>query len=69
MALELFQAPIYGKKLESRGLATTIQGRQKMVEREAVVWDIPGRSDPEHPVLLNRAPTLHRLGIRRLNRP
>ena len=53
----------YGK-LELRGLATTIKAAKKMVEREeAVVWDILDEVIREHPVLLNRAPTLHRLGI------
>ncbi len=64
MALELFKPFIYGK-LELRGPATTIKAAKKMVEREeAVVWDIPDEVIREHPVLLNRAPTLHRLGIR-----
>ena len=63
MALELFKPFIYGK-LEARGLATTIKAAKKMVEREeAVVWDILDDVIREHPVLLNRAPTLHRLGI------
>ncbi|WP_108649134.1 DNA-directed RNA polymerase subunit beta' [Dongshaea marina] len=63
MALELFKPFIYGK-LEARGLATTIKGAKKMVEREEpVVWDILDGVIREHPVLLNRAPTLHRLGI------
>jgi len=63
MALELFKPFIYGK-LEVRGLATTIKAAKKMVEREeAVVWDILDEVIREHPVLLNRAPTLHRLGI------
>lgn len=63
MALELFKPFIYGK-LELRGPATTIKAAKKMVEREeAVVWDIPDEVIREHPVLLNRAPTLHRLGI------
>lgn len=63
MALELFKPFIYGK-LELRGTATTIKAAKKMVEREeAVVWDIPDEVIREHPVLLNRAPTLHRLGI------
>ncbi|OYD21286.1 DNA-directed RNA polymerase subunit beta' [Oceanimonas baumannii] len=63
MALELFKPFIYGK-LESRGLATTIKAAKKMVEREeAIVWDILDEVIREHPVLLNRAPTLHRLGI------
>lgn len=63
MALELFKPFIYSK-LELRGLATTIKAAKKMVEREeAVVWDILEEVIREHPVLLNRAPTLHRLGI------
>ncbi len=63
MALELFKPFIYGK-LEARGLATTIKAAKKMVEREeAVVWDVLDDVIREHPVLLNRAPTLHRLGI------
>lgn len=63
MALELFKPFIYGK-LELRGLATTIKAAKKMVEREeAVVWDILDEVIREHPVMLNRAPTLHRLGI------
>ena len=63
MALELFK-PFIFSKLELRGLATTIKAAKKMVEREeAVVWDILDEVIREHPVLLNRAPTLHRLGI------
>ncbi|MFW6092953.1 MAG: DNA-directed RNA polymerase subunit beta', partial [Pseudomonadota bacterium] len=63
MALELFKPFIFGK-LESRGLATTIKAAKKMVERETPeVWDILAEVIREHPVLLNRAPTLHRLGI------
>ncbi|MGL4459239.1 MAG: DNA-directed RNA polymerase subunit beta', partial [Plesiomonas shigelloides] len=63
MGLELFKPFIYGK-LEARGLATTIKAAKKMVEREeAVVWDILDEVIREHPILLNRAPTLHRLGI------
>jgi DNA-directed RNA polymerase subunit beta' len=63
MALELCKPFIYGK-LEGRGLATTIKAAKKMVEREAPeVWDILDEVIREHPVLLNRAPTLHRLGI------
>jgi DNA-directed RNA polymerase subunit beta' len=63
MALELFKPFIFGK-LELRGLATTIKAAKKMVEREeAVVWDILEEVIREHPVMLNRAPTLHRLGI------
>ena len=63
MALELFKPFIYGK-LEARGLATTIKAAKKLVEREgAEVWDVLDEVIREHPVLLNRAPTLHRLGI------
>ncbi|KMT63666.1 DNA-directed RNA polymerase subunit beta' [Catenovulum maritimum] len=63
MALELFKPFIYGK-LELRGLATTIKAAKKLVEREAAeVWDVLDEVIREHPVLLNRAPTLHRLGI------
>jgi DNA-directed RNA polymerase subunit beta' len=63
MALELFK-PFIFSKLEFRGLATTIKSAKKMVEREeALVWDILDEVIREHPVLLNRAPTLHRLGI------
>lgn len=63
MALELFKPFIYSK-LQYRGLATTIKAAKKMVEREEpVVWDILEEVIREHPVLLNRAPTLHRLGI------
>ncbi|MBI1308244.1 MAG: DNA-directed RNA polymerase subunit beta' [Proteobacteria bacterium] len=63
MALELFKPFIY-HKLEMRGEATTIKAAKKMVERqEDVVWDVLEEVIREHPVLLNRAPTLHRLGI------
>ena len=63
MALELFKPFIFGK-LEAKGLATTIKASKKMVEKEtAEVWDILAEVIREHPVLLNRAPTLHRLGI------
>ncbi len=63
MALELFKPFIYNK-LEERGYVTTIKSAKKMVEKEkAVVWDILDEVIKEHPVLLNRAPTLHRLGI------
>ena len=63
MALELFK-PFIFSKLERRGLATTIKAAKKMVEREgAEVWDILEEVIREHPVMLNRAPTLHRLGI------
>lgn len=63
MALELFK-PFIFSKLQFRGLATTIKAAKKMVEREIPeVWDILEEVIREHPVLLNRAPTLHRLGI------
>jgi DNA-directed RNA polymerase subunit beta' len=63
MALELFK-PFIFHKLEVMGLATTIKAAKKMVEgQEPVVWDILEEVIREHPVLLNRAPTLHRLGI------
>jgi len=63
MALELFK-PFIFNKLELRGLATTIKQAKKMVEQESPeVWDILEEVIREHPVLLNRAPTLHRLGI------
>lgn len=63
MALELFK-PFIFSKLEFRGLATTIKAAKKMVDREdPVVWDILEDVIREHPILLNRAPTLHRLGI------
>ncbi|MRI32989.1 DNA-directed RNA polymerase subunit beta' [Endozoicomonas sp. OPT23] len=63
MALELFKPFIFGK-LEARGLATTIKAAKKMVERETPeVWDVLADVIREHPVMLNRAPTLHRLGI------
>ena len=63
MALELFK-PFIFSKLQMRGMATTIKAAKKMVEREgAEVWDILEEVIREHPVMLNRAPTLHRLGI------
>ncbi|RME33829.1 MAG: DNA-directed RNA polymerase subunit beta' [Gammaproteobacteria bacterium] len=63
MALELFK-PFIFSKLERRGLATTIKAAKKMVEQEGPeVWDILEEVIREHPVMLNRAPTLHRLGI------
>lgn len=63
MALELFKPFIYNK-LEQEGYAATIKQAREMVERqEPVVWDILEEVIKEHPVLLNRAPTLHRLGI------
>ncbi|MFE8034156.1 DNA-directed RNA polymerase subunit beta' [Thiohalocapsa marina] len=63
MALELFK-PFIFSKLQSRGLAATIKAAKKMVERSTPeVWDILEEVIREHPVMLNRAPTLHRLGI------
>jgi DNA-directed RNA polymerase subunit beta' len=63
MALELFKPFIYSK-LEQRGHVTTIKAAKKMVERERPeVWDILAEVIQEHPVILNRAPTLHRLGM------
>ncbi len=63
MALELFKPFIYAK-LEKYGHATTIKAAKRMVEKERPeVWDILEEVIREHPVLLNRAPTLHRLGI------
>jgi len=63
MALELFKPFIYNK-LEELGLCTTIKSAKKMVEKEkSEVWDVLEDVIREHPVMLNRAPTLHRLGI------
>ncbi|MGA2317381.1 MAG: DNA-directed RNA polymerase subunit beta' [Thermodesulfobacteriota bacterium] len=63
MALELFKPFIY-HRLEERGLVTTIKSAKKMLEKERPeVWDVLDEVIREHPVLLNRAPTLHRLGI------
>ncbi len=63
MALELFK-PFIFNKLETRGYVTTIKSAKKMVEKERPeVWDVLEDVIREHPVLLNRAPTLHRLGI------
>jgi DNA-directed RNA polymerase subunit beta' len=63
MAVELFKPFIYSK-LEQRGYVTTIKAAKKMVEKEhPEVWDILAEVIQEHPVLLNRAPTLHRLGV------
>ncbi|QAB14517.1 DNA-directed RNA polymerase subunit beta' [Hydrogenovibrio thermophilus] len=63
MALELFK-PFIFSKLQKRGLATTIKAAKKMVEQGLPeVWDVLDEVIREHPVLLNRAPTLHRLGI------
>ena len=63
MALELFKPFIY-QKLEEYGYATTIKSAKKMLEKERPeVWDVLEEVVKEHPILLNRAPTLHRLGI------
>ncbi|MBX3039279.1 MAG: DNA-directed RNA polymerase subunit beta' [Bdellovibrionaceae bacterium] len=63
MALELFKPFVYNK-LEEKGIATTIKQAKKAVDSEMVeVWDILADVVKEHPVMLNRAPTLHRLGI------
>jgi len=63
MAIELFKPFIYNK-LEEKGLVTTIKSAKKMVEKEAPeVWDALDEVVGEHPIFLNRAPTLHRLGI------
>jgi len=63
MALEIFKPFIYSK-LEERGYVTTIKASKKMVENERPeVWDILAEVIKEHPILLNRAPTLHRLGM------
>ena len=63
MALELFKPFIYSR-LEAKGLSATVKQSKKMVERERPeVWDILDEVIREHPVMLNRAPTLHRLGI------
>jgi DNA-directed RNA polymerase subunit beta' len=63
MALELFKPFIYNR-LQAKGLASTIKAAKKMVEAETPeVWDILEKVVHQHPVLLNRAPTLHRLGI------
>ena len=63
MALELFKPFIYSR-LEAKGLSSTVKQSKKMVERERPeVWDILDEVIREHPVMLNRAPTLHRLGI------
>ena len=63
MALELFKPFIYAR-LDARGLSTTIKQAKKLVEREhPEVWDVLDEVIREHPVLINRAPTLHRLGV------
>ncbi len=67
MALELFKPFIYSR-LESSGLANTIKSAKKIVDREdIVIWDILDEVIKQHPILLNRAPTLHRLGIQAFN--
>ena len=67
MAIELFKPFIYAR-LESLGLATTLKQAKKMVEKERPeVWDVLDRVIREHPVILNRAPTLHRLGVQALS--
>ena len=63
MALELFKPFIYSR-LDAKGLSTTVKQAKKLVEKEKPeVWDILDEVIREHPVMLNRAPTLHRLGI------
>ncbi len=63
MALELFKPFVYGK-LEIYGFANTIKSAKKMVEKEnPIIWDVLEDVIKQHPILLNRAPTLHRLGI------
>ncbi|MEA2989606.1 MAG: DNA-directed polymerase subunit beta, partial [Alphaproteobacteria bacterium] len=63
MALELFKPFIYSR-LDAKGLSTTVKQAKKLVEKEKPeVWDILDEVIREHPILLNRAPTLHRLGI------
>jgi len=63
MALELFKPFIYGK-LEEKGFVTTIKSAKRLVEKEKpIVWDVLDEVIKEHPIMLNRAPTLHRLGI------
>ncbi|CAL4317843.1 DNA-directed RNA polymerase subunit beta' [Buchnera aphidicola] len=67
MALELFKPFIYGK-LENKGFATTIKAAKRMVEaEEPIIWDMLEEITNNHPILLNRAPTLHRLGIQAFN--
>jgi DNA-directed RNA polymerase subunit beta-beta' len=67
MALELFKPHVMAK-LESYGLATTLRGAKRLIEQEVPeVWDILAEVIKDHPVLLNRAPTLHRLGIQAFN--
>ena len=63
MALELFKPFLYAR-LDKLGLATTIKQAKKMVEKQKPeVWDALEHIIREHPVILNRAPTLHRLGV------
>ena len=63
MALELFE-PFIIKKLKEKGFVHTIKSAKKMVEKAKLeVWDILDEVIKDHPVMLNRAPTLHRLGI------
>lgn len=63
MALELFKPFVFGR-MQRQGIAATIKAAKRMVEmEEPIVWDILAEAIHEHPVLLNRAPTLHRLGI------
>ena len=63
MAIELFKPFIYAR-LEALGLATTLKQAKKLVEKERPeVWDVLDRVIREHPIILNRAPTLHRLGV------
>ncbi|HFL8824437.1 MAG TPA: DNA-directed RNA polymerase subunit beta' [Candidatus Azoamicus sp. OHIO1] len=67
LALELFKPFIFGE-LKKRGLTTTIKSSKKIVEDEgSEIWDILAEIIHEHPVLLNRAPTLHRLGVQAFN--
>ena len=62
MAAELFK-PFIIRKLIERGIVKTVKSAKRMVEKEPVVWDILENVLKGHPVMLNRAPTLHRLGI------
>lgn len=67
MALELFKPFVLGK-LESKGFAATIKSAKKMVElSDPIIWDVLDEIIHTHPILLNRAPTLHRLGIQAFN--
>jgi len=68
MALELFKPFIYSR-LDAKGYSATVKQAKKLVEKEKPeVWDILDEVIREHPVLLNRAPTLHRLAFRRSSR-